>query len=1488
MPVNVKVVGILKSREFLNNPGSQAALDDLLKRNFGNYTDIRKSFEDNVAFWQPIFGADAVTGGDTFFNDNGQPARNNILKQAAASRAILAVRSLGNDPNPIAALEDIVKASTPDDVRLKFKKPSGTLCNKGGDGLALTIDANTNNEDILTNAATKEIQVEAQYQLLEKRIANAIQANPANLKTKLKYLLDSIDNNNAPNFGRGLQDLVSPPPIDPSLLTLMNPSGLGKLIKNQIAIEYFKRDIKSIYDVYDRSGTSVSDALKLTTSSEFNDTLPDICQLQDPTDKEINEFRAILGENYLERDFIPSQNLSLLQNIINAKDIPNLRSAITNGLNNEPYVVQAVSTPDHLNKYRELAARQILIRRVKEINDETILDELVKCEDLASLKRTLEKYPNLKLDNEIRDAFTIDTVKSIRAAAHVQSSLRKNDFNALSTAAKKSGSYAGTFASVFGIKGLTFNETKNLLEPYFSNPQIILATQEEALLKAAQVKFFDPNTPTATLNNIVTLPHHSNTKNEVLTVLGINARDLPPSLSAKLDKQTHVTNNKSDRLLYKLHAYAVIAQEIKTLVALNLSDPTNTYRNYTNYIDKITAINDSHSVNPKIKALSPLRKNEITSYMVETLVKKNPAHKAQEIRKLLTAKTVEEFKTALTTLGIPDTCHSWVNEKTMQGIQEASIQDAITRKLQDLTGVEQAAYPALMKIINGHTGPPPVSGLDHKQKQIVLQEGFLERLVASRDPDEIKAMLHCKKSEADDIVAQFNRIDLIKKINNAALANQLLSTSTPPLVQEHIDEINEFIASNNKFNDPGQYGNHVDILVGDTRLTRPTFGARLSSNEATQLRLALQNSDLATLTTNIGNQYTRNSTFLDDFSTKDGLVGFPNASAQDKSIRAGRKEVKKFLKTIEKGDNLKDNQIRSIFAAFKDATSRSDLFTRIDTLVANVPNLHATTAASLKRELTSSRYNELKSNFNKAVLFHNVQNPGLLNLQYKTLAKDLKPITAGTEAIKDELDRLSKFTDINWLDPVFQATAAQKAHVLLPKYEALAKACDTVIPTLQYELKRIEAELKSLPTLDELEAAFPARGRTSEQKKHIKEVENYRKELEALESQLRTDLKRYQKVQRVLNGDPDSTDKNGNVQRGLLKTLKDAKEGKGRVRFNNYSSTIEDFSADQVKTRLGQAWGNKRDISEKEEIGYIHKPHEVAPGGNGTSLSSTASSDRRAYDRVADLEPGMAREVTINDGNRYQQGSFIEVREKGDMAPKTDKDGHVNEVEARATIHIRKFPEKQTSPTTGEETPESQQARMNFAFAVASHILATRDGPPTPEDPLVLREGMGPEAEEEAKYIWTALMMLGEAYPYNEDDDPVYFDEKSIIVESARFNPKKELGRIYGFSKDSIAETVFKKHGEHLKSLLGGVKTYLTEKHEKSVNDQEKGAKDIKKIDAKLHDNKKDSAFDRLKTRYTAWRHGDTLRGAVDKAEEKLKSSTDPDLQPVRSVSPSR
>ncbi|WP_131782345.1 hypothetical protein [Legionella gresilensis] len=500
-----------------------------------------------------------------------------------------------------------------------------------------------------------------------------------------------------------------------------------------------------------------------------------------------------------------------------------------------------------------------------------------------------------------------------------------------------------------------------------------------------------------------------------------------------------------------------------------------------------------------------------------------------------------------------------------------------------------------------------------------------------------------------------------------------------------------------------------------------------------------------------------------------------NASAK---VQEARRSAINFLLTLEKRTVLTGNpgNIKGILdklEALDSNTSRDAFINNIKGIPAfNPPNQHQVFLDALERELTPSRFEDLKSKVIQAKVL-----TGAIDLINDSNRDDLKKvkefhktISSGTDSIlwgtMDDLEQMAKVPGLHWLSPAFQAAAAKDAHNMSKKMGVIAQGCNTLIEQLEKQQKIITRELGRLPPKEAM--GNPA---DNVEKKRFKEINKQRQDLEALREDINERLATLRRVHAVLYGDPDQA--HPTLKKGVLKVLQEAKEAKGAVKFSSYKYDYHDYPMAELKDHRKPRQGGN---------------NAAAPSG---ATISQPTNNAATYSSVPKVAPGHFRkyEMTIDDGtNPNSSFSFIETRGPKDMEAYRNSDGSYT-ADPSVSFEMLDFPGGEIEVDSPAETPEIQKARMEYAFAVATQMLSTLSGPPTKENRILL-EGRGKLGAAQVPYLWTALMILG------KNDPNMKFDHTAINVDCASFSPEGQFRfskpRL-GFSGSSVY-TIFEKH----------------------------------------------------------------------------------------------
>jgi hypothetical protein len=221
----------------------------------------------------------------------------------------------------------------------------------------------------------------------------------------------------------------------------------------------------------------------------------------------------------------------------------------------------------------------------------------------------------------------------------------------------------------------------------------------------------------------------------------------------------------------------------------------------------------------------------------------------------------------------------------------------------------------------------------------------------------------------------------------------------------------------------------------------------------------------------------------------------------------------------------------------------------------------------------------------------------------------------------------------------------------------------------------------------------------------------------------------------------------------------------------------------------------------------------VDPSGNGP-VSRFVLEDKpkdnevRCFDTVYKTPPsGSAPSVAI-------EGRFVyDTADKDVVGVQTGKGNKISKADP-GKFAIHKFP---NDDKVGETA--LTEARVRFAMTMATQILASMDKPPTKDKPIRIR-GIDPN---EAKYLWTALAILGEKTPNMK------FSTDALAVHGSTFKPSEQKG-FFGYAGDSLYNKEFKKHLEtnSIKELVSDVKKHSSQRFDKgTVNKNEQKAETV-------------------------------------------------------------
>ncbi|MDP3268000.1 MAG: hypothetical protein Q8M40_03035 [Legionella sp.] len=437
-------------------------------------------------------------------------------------------------------------------------------------------------------------------------------------------------------------------------------------------------------------------------------------------------------------------------------------------------------------------------------------------------------------------------------------------------------------------------------------------------------------------------------------------------------------------------------------------------------------------------------------------------------------------------------------------------------------------------------------------------------------------------------------------------------------------------------------------------------------------------------------------------------------------------QLQKLLLNLYKHHLLDEPKFNNILSSL---TKRNTLTQFLNDLPNNT-NEEKLLKAQLTKELSAVLFNDLKNEQRAINLKNNNAEQDVIAV-LNGMEKELKGIQLNNKVLVQNSKSLKFITTINsteLFNPEFIDKASFNNDEIKAKYQNLSKECDLTIDKLNTNINALDGLLKSLPR-DEPNASRP-------------QVVRLRSNLEKELAHAKQSLIFYREVQNKLSGD-----------QGILKAIDNL-----IINQRNYVYKARGVTC---------------------AIKPVEKAHEGIPAGGAPVVAQQGDIV------LENTKPGQVYvyDVTHRTANfeavgRFTQ-SYNDIENTQSMNVKDDV--WYNPMPCKVQV-IQ--PPKQTIPVLADGTapdPQIQQAKVKFYMDMAVAIVNANGGKvPTKKRPVRLN---GSNAEE-VKYLWTALVILGEGKPR--------FGEDAIVVESSAFVPKEEKGFSGQFTNAS-AYKVFKK-----------------------------------------------------------------------------------------------
>lgn len=760
-----------------------------------------------------------------------------------------------------------------------------------------------------------------------------------------------------------------------------------------------------------------------------------------------------------------------------------------------------------------------------------------------------------------------------------------------------------------------------------------------------------------------------------------------------------------------------------------------------------------------------IEKNRIDAHLVESLVRNTQLARADKLTELAKATDLADFKKKLNDdFAVGNT--AWANEHTMEQVQKAACVRLIELNQNHALQYTSQAHPSLMKLI---------ANLPLKKQQALLDNReALAALAAVENKEEIERILGGKKLVSNElieaVVRESENLNRIAGIANHYIAATLAQMNPPVTVTlKNVEDINKKLfetpSQDLDRNNPNRARNYR-IIVLEVVKGRPQV-------EDQNIQAALNLVENIVINQHRGNE---------------DLRTYYNTASSDEKIIVLK------LMSLEKTDTLRSNEITEIIADIKTANTLADFIK----LMTGKDYASRFRDPVLEKQLTPQIYEQLKNASRKELLKDPTNYKAELEKQQKELDK-LEEKFSQTQLgyfDKDKLERLTELTKVSpfyWFNPGFQASAKKHAAQLGAELKELSELCDGQIVYLNNKLHAIQAQLDNLPSLP---SSF-----SSTNTDMYCDINDRKENLVALKERVLEELGRFNAIQLIFKGNK-LTDLHENpiIQEGLLDTINQAKQGEKDLKFSNFTSTSQDYDLSERSKHFEQSWTSQIRVESIE---------------NQQGVANYDANPNYLFKVIDAIPENKFREHSVSYkksvASREDLGSYIEEHTSKSLKPVVRLDGTVDYPPA--------------VKLTANKVMTSKEGKVALAMQMASDLVKTLTCPPTAEKPLLV---LGSSDPDFAKYLWTALMIIGE-------DPNLPFGKDAIRIVSAHVKIDSEFSYMgMMWSSESLHETVFKEHAG-LEEMLQGIR----EVNKKKFGDPKKFeqlAKDTRSLTTSMKD----------------------------------------------------
>ncbi|MGL6035601.1 MAG: hypothetical protein ACRC0B_00320 [Legionella sp.] len=646
----------------------------------------------------------------------------------------------------------------------------------------------------------------------------------------------------------------------------------------------------------------------------------------------------------------------------------------------------------------------------------------------------------------------------------------------------------------------------------------------------------------------------------------------------------------------------------------------------------------------------------------------------------------------------------------------------------------------------------------------------------SRDVDKtINAEILVENSVLDTSSA--TEVDHYKKIHNVALAQFIADNTELALKTDGVASINKVLHAMPDFSSPAGCKQFVDAIS-------PAFTHNVDQRLYSLLGLSADGQSLSDnpLREAIRQQHQFNV----------GIIDLSKVYNKKGSSISYTKLFDLFL-SIEKKTSLVTNnlsfdgsELERYFTLIKNGSGPTDFLSKCPATSNDEQQLKK----ELASHLTVDLFNALQKEIRSAPL---LKRHDEARIALKEIDEELKQLAKSYEPLIKSLSALDYLVDVEpeqLAGPTFQAKASMDAEALRAKYAALAEQCLTVAQQLTHDYEQLNLHFSSIPLATQVAKINPLDKKLGQD--NLKKIQAYEKSIPVETAKIDTALNQYQKLNQKMMD--------------IIDVLNHAAEG-GVYRKVRDGVTCRAVPHAEV---------NKNLPSQVNEVSGANVRLEMnsPPARENWQLLKTSEHESAFIFDTEHNNP--AKQVQIR--GRFSQTYPQDVLAAPVSIAEGEKKPPVCRIEAN---QVPTF----TKPLQGGDKAELEHARVKFFMEMAVALLAANHGKaPTKDNPIRLY-GSDPN---EIKYLWTALVLLGEGKPA--------FGKEAISVHASSFNPKDEEGRFLGYSNSSLYNTVFKKYKTDVVAVRDNSQQALADDgHEKAakVMEQFKSGLERAKFDPK-------------------------------------------------------